>query len=248
MRLYFFILFFLNYSLLSAQYIDPGRDFLKGRIVDMRGENDFKKGHIEGSINITFHDLKMVIQSGGFVEFHNLCVIMGISPERKVYIIPDDKEPLFNAFILAGALNYIGINEVFILRGTLKDLIDSGVSVTNKGSKINFVDWTLNYAFNFLDIESFKKLSNQKNKKIINFDDKLEKNKNYINIKPDMLFQNNLIENCEGINKLIFTGKGKEKKDIILKSSDILMLLGMKYLLSNVCGYDNVFVVREERK
>lgn len=242
------VMIVFNITLLNAQFVDPDKDYLtKGTIVDMRAKEIFKKGHIEGSLNITIEDLKMIIQSGGFVEFHNLCVIFGISPGKKVYILPDDRT-IFNAMVLAGALNYIGISEVFILKGSYKDMVETGLSVTNKGSKLNYVDWALNYTFNFLSVENFKRLQKHKNTRIINLNDTLEKNKNFIHVRQDMLLQNSFINNCEGLNKLIFTGKSKDKKDIILKSKDVFLLLGAKYLLSKVCGYDNVMLFREEGK
>lgn len=237
------LLLFFNVDL-HAQFVSPSRDILKGTIIDMRSKENFKKTHISGSINITIEDLKIVIQSGDFDEFHNLCVIFGVSPEKKVYIIPDNQENILNALILAGALNFIGIKEIFILKGTYKDLINTGLPETNKGIRLIYTDWIMNHPFNFLSSETYKKLQKQKSL-IINLDEKLEKNKNIINIKPDMLLQNEFFKSCEEIDKLIFTGKRKEKKDIILKSEDIFTLLGMKYLLSKVCGYDNVMVFKE---
>lgn len=247
-KIIFLFVFLLDISLIHAQLVAPTKDLINGTIIDMRDEESFRKEHIKGSLNITFRDLKITVQSGGFLELHNLCVVFGVSPYKRVYIIPDDREALFNAMVLAGALNYIGISEVFILKGSYNDLLKTELSVTNKGSKLNYVDWALNYTFNFLTLENFKILQKKKSTRIINLNDTLEKNKDFIHIRQDMLLNDSFIKDCEGLNKLIFTGKRRDKKDIILKSDDVFSLLGAKYLLSKICGYDSVMVFLEEKK
>lgn len=246
MRILVILFLFFICSDVRAQFVNPTKDFMQGIIIDMRPKESFKRGHIPGSINLTIEDLKLILQSGGYNELHNLCMIFGITPEKKVYIIPDDKESVFNALIFAGTFNFIGIKEVFILNGTYKNLLSVGLPETQKGDRLIYSYWTMEHTFDFLDSSTYKRLSNKKSSIVLNLDEKLEKSKNLINMKPDSFFQNGFPKTCEEINKIIFTGKIKEKKDIILKSNDICTLLGMKYLLSKVCGYDNVMVFKEE--
>lgn len=245
MRILVILFLFLICSDVRAQFVNPTKDFMQGIIIDMRPKESFKKGHITGSINLTIEDLKLILQSGGYNELHNLCMIFGITPEKKVYIIPDDKESVLNALILAGTFNFIGIKEVFILNGTYKNLLSVGLPETQKGDRLIYSDWTMEHSFDFLDSSTYKRLANKKSSIVLNLNEKLEKSKNIINIRADFFSRNDILKNCEEIDKVIFTGKRKEKKDIILKSENTFMLLGMKYLLSKVCGYDNVMVFKE---
>ncbi|MCX7770738.1 MAG: rhodanese-like domain-containing protein [Proteobacteria bacterium] len=240
----FFVLLKFN---LYAQIVIPDREILKNSfIIDMRPKEQFKKGHISGSVNINIDDLKTVIQSGGIAEFHNLCVILGIMPNKANYIISaNDSDGIFNAMILAGLLNYIGIKEAFIVKVDYKDLINAGFPETDKGAKLVYSDWAINYAFNFLTPDTYRRLEKQKNVQVISLNGKLEKGKNVNIVNSKIFFENGILKTCEEIDKIIFTGKRKDKKDIILKGNDILTLFGVKYLLSKVCGYGNVMVFKE---
>lgn len=244
----FIICFFSVLANSYAQIIIPSKEVIKENcvIIDTRETSQYKKGHLNNSVNITNDEIKEIVTNLNFDELHNLAVLLGISKEKDVYIISQTrKDELILNMAFASMLDYMGINNVKIIYGEWEDFLKLGIEVTSKGRKIIPAQMDFSKKKVFLDKEDFKKLLKSKKSLVINLNSKLEKSNNVVNLNINSFFDGDFLKKCEEINKIIFTGKGKTKKDIILKSYDTKELLSLKYLLSKHCGCDNVLLFKE---
>ncbi len=240
MKKIIFLLFQLFVTIAHAQIIIPNVDILKENIVfiDIRTTEEYKKNHLENSINLPFEHIQEIVNNSNFDEIYSFFILTGVTLEKKVYLLPvTTKEELVYIGGFAYMLHLMGITSVYIINEDYKSVVDKGFSVTNKGFKLMPATWE--YRKNNIFISKKEYLAKAKSRDTFILDiDKID--------IISSLFNDDMFKSCEDINKLFFEKKSMRKKYIILKSQNNVKLFFLKYLLSMNCGYDNVSLFKLE--
>lgn len=240
---------FIVVNTVKAGFIEAEREILSDKfiIIDIRDFESYKKGHPIHSISIPYSFFEEIMKNEDYEKLHNLFESFGITPEKKVFILPNKEDDLLKA----GALGYLsmlaGVPNVFVIKDGYRGWLDKKLSFTTKGRLLTPTKFERAKKDPFVNTNDLKKMQ-KKHFVIINIAESKKKSKEIINLPISAILGKEFIKSCENIKRLIFTGKSKIKKDIILQNGSHEELFFAAFFIERHCNLGNVKILKEVHK
>lgn len=231
--------------------IEPSSDIIGKKniaILDLRTTEAFKKGHIQGAINMPFELLyNKFLESRE--DFFIYLSALGVTPDKQLVLVSkaDNENDKIHQFALMGILSYGGFNKVFVLNGGIVEWQKRKLPLLTVGTEILPKSWKYQFSPDFFYKPQRKRPAKKRKKEIlINLgeqDPEVNSFKKVITIQDISVFFNehNLKSQSE-VDAYLKELKVSGENVLIIYPRQVKESYFLAFLLKHYVGFNNVVI------
>lgn len=231
--------------------IEPSSDISGQKdiaILDLRTTEVFKKGHIQGAINVPFEFLYTKFLENR-PDFFRYLSALGVTPDKQIVLVTKayDKDDITHQFALMGILSYGGFNKVFILKGGIVEWQRRKLHLQKVGTEILPKSWKYQFRSDFF-YKPQRKIPTKKRKKevLINLGKHTSEFKPFKNVItiPDIsiFFNEHDVKSQLEIDAYLKELKVSSENVLIIYPWQLKETYFLAFLLKYYVGFNNVVI------